>query len=191
MSSSDNEGNGVPPSGNVVNNNRANNSGIGSGSQNNGQGSGSNYGSHFGGNFNVGPGAGGWNSGPRSGSINELRGPANFLSEDKTTEKSVGRGTEPASTKTENSHGAEKDKANLGKVEFSMARHNTVENLDEQIEQRKHVEEMEKSLAKMTELVLKLEKGLMSIKAFLLCCLFACLLAAFYCAKYGTWATLP
>ncbi|GKV17049.1 hypothetical protein SLEP1_g27602 [Rubroshorea leprosula] len=59
-------------------------------------------------------------------------------------------------------------KAYLGKTEFGMAGGDIAESLDEQIKkQAKHVEEVEKSLAKMKELVLKLEKGLLLAKAYL------------------------
>ncbi|GKV44351.1 hypothetical protein SLEP1_g51545 [Rubroshorea leprosula] len=151
MSTSDNVGNGVRASGNVIDNNGANNSGIGSGSQNYGQGSGSNYGTSNTGNMNIGPGAGAINSGIAAGSINSgniFPGPDNSPSdENKTAEKSVGHGPESASINTENSH---------------------VPCLDKRIEEpAKHDERMEKSLAKMKELVLKLEEELMSIKAYL------------------------
>ncbi|GKV41975.1 hypothetical protein SLEP1_g49438 [Rubroshorea leprosula] len=59
-------------------------------------------------------------------------------------------------------------KAYLSKVEFGMARDDTIRNLDEPIkEQAKHVEEIKKSLVETKELVLKLEEGLMLAKAYL------------------------
>ncbi|GKV46433.1 hypothetical protein SLEP1_g53417 [Rubroshorea leprosula] len=59
-------------------------------------------------------------------------------------------------------------KAYLGKTEFSTAGGDMAEGLVEWIrEQAKHIEEMEKSLAKTRELVVKLEEGLVSAKAYL------------------------
>ncbi|GKV43137.1 hypothetical protein SLEP1_g50470 [Rubroshorea leprosula] len=58
-------------------------------------------------------------------------------------------------------------KAYLGKTEFDTAEGDTAEGLDKRIkEQAKHIKEM-KSLAKTRELVIKLEEGLVSAKAYL------------------------
>ncbi|GLT87288.1 hypothetical protein SLE2022_053780 [Rubroshorea leprosula] len=59
-------------------------------------------------------------------------------------------------------------KAYLRKTKFGTARGDMAENLNKQIkEQAKHIEDMEKSLAETKELIVKLEKGLVSAKAYL------------------------
>ncbi|GKV44355.1 hypothetical protein SLEP1_g51549 [Rubroshorea leprosula] len=139
MSTSDDVGHGVRASGNVINNNGANNSGIGSGGQNYGQGSASNYGTintgnNHGqgsgsnyitrntGNTNIGPGAGGINSGIGAGGINSgIFNSEIFSSGSKTAEKSDGRGTESASMNTENSHGVEKGEAKATAATSNLA----------------------------------------------------------------------
>ncbi|GKV10876.1 hypothetical protein SLEP1_g22184 [Rubroshorea leprosula] len=59
-------------------------------------------------------------------------------------------------------------KAYLEKTEFCTTEGDMAKSLDERIkEQVKHIEEMEKSLAETKKLILKLEKGLVSAKAYL------------------------